>query len=88
MIYVLALCDGYKSSHQLDNLIGDNKFQPIEFEDDVEDCHIEELKTFLYMTRTDDDMVYMFVDYTSPIQHRNVFDAMRGIANIIVAREI
>ena len=89
MIYILCLCEGYKNSHQLASLVGSEKVQPIELEDVIDEHDLHDIENYLDVSmEIEAGDLYMFVDYTSPVKHRNVFDAFRGRTSVIVAREI
>ncbi len=89
MTYLLALCDGARESHAVRKLMDedDEEAQIILFNGVMSDDGLEEFKDDLDTLLVSTDSIYAFVDNISPIQHRNIYDAVSEIINVVIIKE-
>ncbi len=61
MIYVVDFLGSHRGSIILDNLINGRNYQPIEFENELDEEDLSELKDYL-SNLTHKDIIYLYVD--------------------------
>ena len=83
MIYVIDFENGsHKSSHQLDNLIGNNTFQPIELECELDSVSEVDFIDYLKEIK-DSDTIYVFIKNSDgPSSNTNSFRWIRENLNV------